>query len=234
MMTNLVSCNLYNSLILQSSACFSDEDCRAFKDSLVNWKLEMKKSHDYKELTSYKGLDKNNNGLRDDIELYIDNFLPEIKNRHWMPKTALKTYGAILAYYSTVEPSNINLKGFREDYNRHLACMSVVLNAEGLVDMDRNYIYGKIRFLVLKDNYQRKLIDNVFLRKSGQPPSLTLTELAIHSDINCNVSFSKMANYKKKIFLRGGRNSKRNLVIELIHFEKKYGKKFRSKYEEFL
>lgn len=231
---SLFSCDTFNRWQLFSAACKGGEDCERFKKSLREWKEDLKTRPNYEKLISEEGVDENKNGLRDDVEIYIDDHLEALKGRHWMAKHPFKMYGAIIDYYSKVKPTLKSLAMFNVDYQRQANCSDAIYFAEALSGNSMLYIYAKIRYLLLSGHKAKVAFDNGFMSLRGQTKSLQVPELQILSDHFCNVEFKEMGHYKKRIFTWGGRKTKRQIEIDLMQYEKFHGKKYRSKYEEYL
>lgn len=227
------SCDQASRWLLFKSACRDSADCKRFEKSLSAWEDELKKRPNYKELTSKVGIDLNDNGLRDDVELYIDKYMG-LEDRHWMARHPFKLYGAIIDIYSNIKPNYESLRRFKDDHNKQVNCSSAIFFAEGFSGGERPYIYAKIRYLLLKTHKQKTYIDNGYLPQAGHYENYNKPRLQIFSDILCGVPFEKMGTYKDKIFTWSGRLSADSIRISLEQYEKFNGKKDRKVYEEYL
>ncbi|MCR9203409.1 MAG: hypothetical protein NXH75_02450 [Halobacteriovoraceae bacterium] len=230
----LFGCDTLNRWQLFGAACKGGEDCERFKKSLREWEEDLKKRPNYEQLVSEEGIDENKNGLRDDVEIYIDDHLETLKGKHWMAKHPFKMYGAIVEHYSNQPVSKLSREQFRKDLINQINCSSAIVRAENLIGNYRSYIIAKIRYLLLNNRKKKSLFDLGYSDSIGGFKLPSNAELMVFSQDYCNVDFKTMQEYKDKIFLWGRNRTKRGLQIELFHFEKSHGNKYRSRYKEYM
>ena len=228
-------CWLVSKRQLMKTACNSKEDCENFKKNISKWQKELKKMPDYKAQVSEEGVDSNNNGLRDDIELYIDKYLG-LNDRHWMARHPFKFYARLIQDYRDVKPTYKTIDEFSKHLGRQVNCSSAVFFAESFPPGFMLYSYLKIEYLMFEDINHAVNMRKFYLNKGGARTSLNLRnpELQVNIDYICGISFDEIQDYKKRLFYLGGKLDRRDLEISLKQYEKRNGKGKRNIYEEFL
>lgn len=228
-------CWLVSKRGLFKSACKTKEDCKKFKKNISDWQDELKQMPDYKEQISKEGVDKNENGLRDDIELYIDKYLG-LNDRHWMARHPFKFHARLIQDYRDVEPNYGTIKEFARDFERQVNCSSAVFFAEKFAPGFMLYSYHKIEYLMFNNISQAINMRKFYFPKGGARTNLNLQNpaLQINIDYVCGISFDEIHDYKDRLFYLGGSIGKRSLEISLQQYEITNGKGKRDRYREYL
>ena len=185
---------------------------------------------DYREITARLNYEEVNPQKLS--ELYVRNRLNK-ENKDLVK--AVGIYLEVLDFYSAQVPSDQLLESFEKDYFYASTCLFTTADFYEVSNFGVNDIIKELSAVFFKKRSRHILFMNGYYRRTSRTPvNLSNFELGVLFEQYCRFKPDDLKKIRLKLMTSNGRVKKEQMHGRVFEFEKRFGTKYRDRYEKFI